>query len=160
MAKLSAGILLYRRGGSGLEVLLAHPGGPFWARKDAGAWSIPKGQVELNEDPLQAAVREFHEEMGQDVSGPFITLGTLVQPSRKTILVWAAEGRFDPALLRSNTVTIEWPKGSGRLQTFPEVDRAAWFDVSEAKHRILAGQAGFLDALLAALGRLGGDQAI
>jgi predicted NUDIX family NTP pyrophosphohydrolase len=132
MPRISAGILLYRRAPSGLEVLLVHPGGPFWARKDAGAWSIPKGEFEPEEDPLDAAKREFAEETGQQI-----------------VHAWASEGDFDPVSLRSNTFTMEWPRGSGRVATFPEVDRTAWFPLDEARRRILKGQLPLLDELAA-----------
>ena len=152
MPKTAAGLLLYRRGPSGVEVLLAHPGGPFWARKDLGAWTIPKGEIDPGEDPVSAARREFREEIGLDVIGPLEPLGQIKQPGGKVVRIWRAEGDFDPAQLASNTFEMEWPKGSGRMRTFPEVDRAAWFDLAEARRRILPGQAPFLDALVAALG--------
>jgi predicted NUDIX family NTP pyrophosphohydrolase len=152
MPKTAAGLLLYRRGPSGVEVLLAHPGGPFWARKDLGAWTIPKGEIDPGEDPVSAARREFREEIGLEVMGPLDPLGQIKQPGGKLVRIWTAEGDFDPAQLASNTFEMEWPKGSGRMRTFPEVDRAAWFDLAEARRRILPGQAPFLDALAAALG--------
>jgi predicted NUDIX family NTP pyrophosphohydrolase len=152
MPKTAAGLLLYRRGPSGVEVLLAHPGGPFWARKDLGAWTIPKGEIDPGEDPASAARREFREEIGLDVMGPLEPLGQIKQPGGKVVRIWTAEGDFDPAQLASNTFEMEWPKGSGRMRTFPEVDRASWFDLAEARRRILPGQAPFLDALVAALG--------
>jgi predicted NUDIX family NTP pyrophosphohydrolase len=155
MPKIAAGLLLYRRRSSGLEVLLVHPGGPFWARKDLGAWSIPKGEIDPGEDPAAAARREFREETGLDVSDPGLPLGQRKQPGGKLVHIWAAEGDFDPARLQSNTFELEWPKGSGRMRTFPEVDRAAWFELPEARRRILPGQAPFLDALTAALGAPG-----
>lgn len=138
MPKTSAGLLLYRHRGSTLEVFLVHPGGPFWAKKDDGAWSIPKGEFEPGEDPLAAAKREFTEETGFTVAGDFIALLPLMQPSGKIVHAWAIQGDCDPALLRSNTFTL---KG----KTFPEVDRAGWFGLEEAQQKILPGQAGFLD---------------
>jgi predicted NUDIX family NTP pyrophosphohydrolase len=149
MAKTSAGILPYRVNEGRLEVFLVHPGGPFWARKDHGAWSIAKGEFEPPEDAVDAARREFNEETGFDVTGDMIELEPRRQASGKIIHVWAVEGDYDPAQLRSGTFTIEWPKGSGRRATFPEVDRAAWFDLADAHERILAGQAPFLDDLAA-----------
>jgi predicted NUDIX family NTP pyrophosphohydrolase len=147
MPKTSAGILLYRRPGSKLEVLLVHPGGPFWARKNLGAWSLAKGEYQEGEDPLCAALREFFEETGHRPAGPFLPLGQRKQPSGKHILAWAAEGDWDPSSLVSNTFSMEWPRGSGAIREFPEVDRAEWFDMAEAQHRILSGQRGFLDDL-------------
>lgn len=151
MPKAAAGLLLYRRRSSGLEVLLAHPGGPFWARKDLGAWSIPKGEIDPGEDPVAAARREFREEIGLDITGPVEPLGQRKQNSGKLVQIWAVEGDFEPGRLRSNTFEMEWPKGSGRVQLFPEVDRAGWFAMDEARRRILPGQAPFLDALAALL---------
>jgi predicted NUDIX family NTP pyrophosphohydrolase len=151
MPKTAAGLLLYRRGSPGIEVLLAHPGGPFWTRKDLGAWTIPKGEIDPGEEPIVAARREFREEIGFDVPGPAEPLGQIKQPGGKVVRIWAAEGDFDPAQLASNTFEMEWPKGSGHMRVFPEVDRAAWFDLTEARRRILPGQAPFLDALVAAL---------
>lgn len=130
-----------------IEVLLVHPGGPFWARKDHGAWSIPKGEYLSDEDPLEAAVREFHEETGCQPQGPFVPLSRVKQAGGKIISAWAVSGDWDPALLRSNTFSIEWPKGSGRLREFPEVDRAAWFDLTEARQRINPGQVPWLEEL-------------
>lgn len=148
----SAGILLYRwrdgRGGRELEVFLVHPGGPFWAKRDAGAWSIPKGECGDGEDPLLAARREFLEETGYAPEGPFVELGTVRQAGGKQISAWAARGEFDPARLRSNRFTLEWPPRSGRLQEFPEIDRGAWFSLPQARERLLAGQLGLLEALL------------
>lgn len=143
----SAGILLYRPGREGLQVLLAHPGGPFWARKDDGAWSIPKGEVEGDEDLLAAARREFREETGLDVDGPFIGLGKLRQPSGKIVHCWALDQDLDPADVRSNSFTMEWPRGSGNAAEFPEVDRVQWFTLREAKQKILTGQREFIDRL-------------
>lgn len=145
--KTSAGILLYRRQPR-LEVFLVHPGGPFWAKKDLGAWSIPKGELSEGEAPLPAAIREFGEETGFSVDGDFRALAPLRQKSGKTVLAWAVEGDCDPALLQSNLFSMEWPPKSGRQQQFPEVDRGAWFSIDEARTRIIAGQAGFLEDLL------------
>ena len=149
MPKQAAGILLYRRGQSGLEVLLAHPGGPLWARKDAGAWTLPKGQFTGGELPLDAAKREFGEEMGTAPSGDFRPLGTVKQPSGKIIHAWAAESDFEVRTVKSNLFTMEWPPKSGRNGEFPEVDRAGWFSIEEARHKIIKGQAPFLERLLA-----------
>jgi predicted NUDIX family NTP pyrophosphohydrolase len=151
-SRRSAGILPFRTTRGTLEVLLVHPGGPFWAAKDLGAWSIPKGEYEPNEDPLSAACRELAEETGLATSGPFVPLTGLRQPSGKVIDAWAVETDFDPATLHSNTFTLEWPKGSGRQREFPEVDRAAWFPCDQARERILAGQRGFVDQVCARAG--------
>ena len=152
MAKQSAGILMYRRSGGTLEVLLVHPGGPFWAKKDAGSWSIPKGEFEAGEDPWTAAQREFAEETGASIDGSATELTPVKQPSGKVVHAFAIEGDFDPATLKSNTFELEWPKGSGRKRQVPEVDKAAWFDVAEAGTRILAGQLPILVDLLKRLG--------
>jgi len=149
--KTSAGLLLYRVRGDQLEVFLVHPGGPFWAKKDAGAWSIPKGELGEGEEPLQAAIREFTEETGFNVSGDFHPLRSIRQAGGKVVHAWAVEGDCDPAKLRSNTFSMMWPPKSGRMQEFPEVDRAGWFGIDEAKVRILAGQVGFLDELAATM---------
>jgi predicted NUDIX family NTP pyrophosphohydrolase len=133
-------------------VFLVHPGGPFWRSKDLGAWSIPKGEFTPDEDPLDAARREFAEETGIEVTGDFVPLAPIKQPSGKTIDAWAVEGECDPAVIRSNTFGTEWPPHSGRVQQFPEIDRAAWFAVDEARGRITKGQRGFLDQLLHLLG--------
>jgi len=146
MPKKSAGILLYRRKPE-LEVFLVHPGGPFWAKKDLGAWSLPKGEFEDGEDPLDAARRELLEETGFAVEGEFRALSPLRQKSGKTVFAWALEGDCDPAALRSNTFTMEWPPRSGKTHEFPEIDSGAWFDLMEARRRIATGQAGFLDEL-------------
>jgi predicted NUDIX family NTP pyrophosphohydrolase len=152
MPKQSAGILVYRVVGGAIEVLLVHPGGPFWAKKDRGAWSIPKGEYNEGEDPLAAAKREFAEELGAPPpQGEFLDLGDLVQPSRKVITAFAVEGDFDPANLKSNLFEMEWPRKSGRKDSFAEVDRAAWFAPDEASAKILPGQAPFVDRLLAKL---------
>jgi predicted NUDIX family NTP pyrophosphohydrolase len=149
MAKVSAGILLFRRRPPDLEVMLVHPGGPFWAKKDLGAWSIPKGLADEGEDLLAAAKREFLEETGMAVDGEFLDLGAHKQPSGKTIAAWACEGDFDPALLKSNTFAIEWPPRSGRMVEFPEVDRAAWYLIDEALKKINKGQKPIVAALKA-----------
>ena len=149
MTKLSAGILLYRGLPPALELLLVHPGGPFWTNKEAGAWSIPKGEYAAGEDPLAAARREFAEELGSPPPhGECVDLGELKQPSRKIISAFAAHGDFDPASLQSNRFELEWPPKSGRLQSFPEVDRAQWFTLAEARGKIQSGQAPFIDRLL------------
>jgi predicted NUDIX family NTP pyrophosphohydrolase len=152
MAKRSAGLLLYRRKGPALEVLLAHPGGPFWAKKDAGAWSIPKGLCEDNEDPLAAARREFAEETGFEPDGNLVALGSFKQPGGKVILAWGIEGDFDPRDLTSNSFAMEWPPKSGRQREFPEVDRAAWFEPDEAARKLTRGQVPILAALCRQLG--------
>jgi predicted NUDIX family NTP pyrophosphohydrolase len=153
MAKQSAGILLYRGRGPALRLMLVHPGGPFWAKKDGGAWSIPKGEYEEGDDPLLVASREFGEELGSPApAGDAIELGDLVQPSRKVVTAFALEGDFDPSRLKSNLFELEWPPKSGRLQSFPEVDRAEWFTVEEARDKILPGQRPFIDRLLERLG--------
>jgi predicted NUDIX family NTP pyrophosphohydrolase len=152
MKKRSAGILMYRRSGAELQVLLVHPGGPFWAKKDLGAWSIPKGECGDAEEPFEAAKREFREELGVEAEGAFLELGPLVQPSRKEIVAWAVEGDFAVAELKSNTFEMEWPPRSGRKKQFPEVDRAAWFGLEEARGKILRGQVEFIDRLLSAIG--------
>jgi len=152
MSKKSAGLLLFREVSGCLEVLLVHPGGPFWAKKDEGAWSIPKGEFEDDEDPLAAAKREFEEETGFTADGQMIPLEPVHQPSGKLVHAWALKRDLDPAGLKSNTFTMEWPLKSGRYQEFPEIDRAAWFRIEEASHKILRGQAAFLDQLQEKLG--------
>jgi predicted NUDIX family NTP pyrophosphohydrolase len=147
MAKVSAGLLLYRIRNGEVQVFLVHPGGPFWTRKDQGSWSIPKGEVEKGEDPLDAARREFREETGFTAEGPFHPLTPRRQNSGKTVQAWAVEGDCDPAAISSVTFSMEWPPRSGRQKEFPEVDRAGWFPMDEARRRILPGQAGFLDEL-------------
>lgn len=144
---ISAGILLYRIGGGALEVFLVHPGGPYWRNKDAGAWSIPKGLLEHGDDPLTAAKREFHEETGSPVEGEFVALAPLRQSSGKVVHAFAVEGDIDAAAIVSNLFPMEWPPRSGRMQEFPEVDRGAWFELPEAREKILSGQRGFLDEL-------------
>ena len=156
MPQHSAGILLYRRRRGGIEVLLVHPGGPFWAKKDEGAWSIPKGAYEPGEDPLTAAKREFAEETGADtgavLKGEAIALGAFRQSSAKIVEAWAVEGEFDPATLKSNAFSMEWPPRSGRMIEVPEVDRAEWFTPEAAAHKILKGQRPVIEALLQHLG--------
>jgi predicted NUDIX family NTP pyrophosphohydrolase len=142
---------MHRTANGVLEVLLVHPGGPFWAGKDHGAWSIPKGEYAPDEEPLDAAIREFHEETGCRINGPFLPLSQVKQASGKLVSAWAVEGNWDPALLESNMFSMEWPKGSGKLQEFPEVDQAAWFDLAEAKRRINPGQRALLEELSAKL---------
>lgn len=146
--KNSAGLLLFRQVSEDLEVLLMHPGGPFWAKKDDGAWSIPKGEFEDDEDPFEAAKREFKEETGAaPPTGEVIPLEPLRQPSGKTVYAWAVKGDFDPAALKSNTFSMEWPPRSGRHQEFPEVDRASWLSIEAARRKILKGQVAFLTQL-------------
>ncbi len=147
MPKRSAGLLMYRYRDSVLEVFLVHPGGPFWAKKDLGAWSIPKGEYGPGETPLEAARREFGEETACPAAGELLALTPLRQPSGKVVAAWAFEGDCDPEASRSNTFSLEWPPGSGRQVEFPEVDRAAWFSLEDAKNKILPGQAGFLEEL-------------
>lgn len=148
MAKRSAGILLYRGEGDELRLLLVHPGGPFWAKKDQGAWSIPKGEYDADEAPLAAARREFLEELGLLApDGPLIPLGEIRQPSGKLVTAWAVEADLDPTAIVPGTFELEWPRGSGQLQTIPEIDRVAWFPLDEARVRLLEGQRPFLDRL-------------
>jgi len=153
MPKTSAGLLPYRHRDNHLELLLVHPGGPFWARKDLGAWSIAKGEHELNEDPLAAARREFAEETGCTPEGPFHPLGSVKQPGGKVVTAWAVELDWDPSLLKSNTFALEWPPRSGTMRDFPEVDRAEWFALDEALRRILPGQRALIESLAAGLTR-------
>ncbi len=149
MAKLSAGVVLYRTCNSIVEVLIAHPGGPFWARKDDGAWSIPKGEYTEEEDPWAAARREFAEELGLPVpEGARIDLGELKQSGGKVVTAFAVHSDLDVSETRSNTFELEWPKGSGVLREFPEVDRVGWFAVVPARAKLLKGQHGFLDRLM------------
>ena len=152
MAARSAGVLLYRSRGGRLEVFLVHPGGPFWARKDLGAWSIPKGEVAGSEDPLEAARRELEEETGVVWDGQGRRLTPVRQPGGKVVQAWAVEGDCDPASLRCNTFMLEWPPRSGRLAEFPEVDRWAWFAVAEARQRILKGQLPLIEELIGSVG--------
>ena len=144
----SAGLLLYRRNGNGVEVLLGHPGGPFWRNKDLGSWSIPKGLIAEGEKPLAAARREFTEETGHRPRGKSLPLGEARQPGGKRVQAWAVEGDWDAASLKSNMFEMEWPPRSGRRHSFPELDRAEWFDLAEAQATILKGQAIFLTRLL------------
>ena len=146
--KRSAGILMYRRRGEYTELLLVHPGGPFWAHRDEGAWSIPKGLYEADESAFEAARREFEEETGVPVEGDFIDLGELRLPSGKRLHVWAVEGDLDADDIHSNTFALEWPRGSGRIIQVPEVDRGAWFSPEEARRRISPGQRPFIDRLM------------
>ena len=143
----SAGLLLFRDTSGSLEVLLVHPGGPFWVNKDEGSWTIPKGELEKGEDPLEAAKREFAEETGFSPNGEMILLEPLCQPSGKTVHIWAVKGDFDPVQLKSNTFSMEWPPKSGIQQEFPEVDRGNWFTIEAAMKKILKGQVGFLAQL-------------
>ena len=143
---------MYRRQDGVLQIFLVHPGGPFWAKKDAGAWSIPKGEFAPDEDPLAAAQREFSEETGFQADGRFIPLAPLKQPSGKTIHAWAVEGDADAARIRSNNFSMEWPPGSGKQQEFPEVDRAAWFTIEAAEEMVASGQKGFIDELQRVVG--------
>jgi predicted NUDIX family NTP pyrophosphohydrolase len=144
----SAGILLFRFRNEKLEVMLVHPGGPFWANKDDGVWSIPKGLPEDNENPLDTARREFKEETGFEVDGEFIDLGELNQSSVKIVHVWALEKDLDITNIVSNTISYEWPKNSRKIQEIPEVDKAGWFDIELAKKKIIKGQIGFIDKLI------------
>src|SRR5512136_2146970 len=153
MSVHSAGVLLYRFRDGGLEVLLVHPGGPFWSGKDEGAWSIPKGIFEENESALQAAKREMEEETGFAVNGQFIDLGTILQPSRKILHIWALEGDLDANQARSNSFTLEWPRKSGIIMEFPEMDRAEGCDLKNARQKIQKGQAGFIDRLRKKIGK-------
>jgi predicted NUDIX family NTP pyrophosphohydrolase len=152
MAQTSAGILMYRRKDNNTQVLLVHPGGPYWAKRDDYAWSIPKGLFEAGEDPLSAARREFEEEIGCQPSGDFITLGHFKQPSGKIISAWAVEGDFDLSSFKSNLFSMEWPPKSGRIEEFPEADRAAWFTSNDALRKIINGQRPIINSLLARLG--------
>ena len=153
MARHSAGILLYRRRDGAVEVLLVHPGGPLWARKDAGAWSIPKGEHGDGEDPLAVALRELEEETGhRPPEGGLVALCEVRQRGGKVVSTWAAADDVDPDTITSNTFTLEWPPRSGTRREFPEVDRAGWFDPATAREKLLAAQAELVDRLLAALG--------
>jgi predicted NUDIX family NTP pyrophosphohydrolase len=157
--KRSAGILLYRRDGDVPEFLLVHPGGPFWSKKDAGAWSIPKGQIESAEEPRACAIRELEEELGPALQldpEQLVELGSIRQRAGKVVEAWTAEADFDPAALASNTFTMEWPPRSGNEREFPEVDRAEWFDLATAREKILPAQAEFLDRALEHLRGSGG----
>jgi len=152
MAKRSAGILVYRRGAGDWEVFLVHPGGPYWRNRDVGAWSIPKGEVGAGEDPQAAARRELAEETGFHAAPSLLSLAAVRQPGGKTVLAWAAEGDLDAAAIVSNTFAMEWPPRSGRLESFPEVDRAGWFTLHEARQKILAGQVPLIEQLERLLG--------
>jgi predicted NUDIX family NTP pyrophosphohydrolase len=149
MPKRSAGLLVYRWIDGQPELLLVHPGGPYWAKKDDGAWSLPKGEYEPEEDPFEVALREFREEIGTNPPDPRspVFLGELSQPSGKRVSVWALPGDLDVGKVESNTFTLEWPPGSGRMREFPEVDRAGWFGLESARRKILRGQVGFIDRL-------------
>jgi len=148
MPKKSAGLLQFRQSPAGVEVLLVHPGGPFWAKKDDGAWSIPKGEFADGEDPLAAAKREFEEELGSAVAGEFVQLEAIKQSGGKLVFAWAMRSEFDISTFRSNTFSLEWPPKSGRVKEFPEVDRAAWFTLENARSKILKSQAALLDQLM------------
>jgi predicted NUDIX family NTP pyrophosphohydrolase len=150
-ANVSAGLLLFRRGARGLELFLAHPGGPFWVGRDAGAWTIPKGMADPGEDLLDAARREFEEETGMRAEGPFLPLGSIRQKAGKRVHAWAWEGDADETRVTSNVMRTEWPRGSGRWLTYPEVDRCAWFDAATAREKLLPAQAEFVDRLEAVL---------
>ena len=153
MAQRSAGILLYHRGNDGVEVLLVHPGGPFFARRDDGAWGIPKGLYEDDEEPLAAARREFAEELGSPCpAGEALDLGEVRQKGGKRVMAWAVEGDLDASTITSNTFELEWPPRSGRRESFPEVDRAAWFTLDAARVKLLAAQVEFLDRLAERVG--------
>jgi predicted NUDIX family NTP pyrophosphohydrolase len=149
MPRRSAGILLHRNGPEGREVLLVHPGGPFWAKRDAAAWSIPKGEYDDGEEPRAAALREFEEELGSALehAGELVELGEVRQRNRKRVIVWAAEGDLDTNAVRSNTFEMEWPPRSGRTQEFPEIDRAGWFTLARAREKLIEAQRAFLDRL-------------
>ncbi len=147
MASKSAGVLLYRKKNKGLEVLLVHPGGPFWKNKDEGAWSIPKGEFDETEEPFVAALREVKEEMGLELKGNFIELTPVKQKSGKLVYAWALEHDFDPLEIKSNTFEIEWPPRSGKKQKFPEIDKAEWFDIKAATKKIIAAQIHLLEEL-------------
>ena len=155
MAPRSAGIVVHRRGARGIEFLLVHPGGPFWAKKDEGAWSVPKGEYEEEQDPLQVARRELEEETGMRPEGPFVPLGSVKQRGGKVVTAWGVEGDFDPRELRSNTFTMEWPPRSGRMREFSEVDRAAWVTLEEARVKLNPAQIPLLEALARKIGEAG-----
>src|SRR5262245_9101176 len=152
MPERSAGILVYRRRPHAIEVFLAHPGGPFWAKKDDHAWSIPKGLYAETEDPLAAAKREFEEETSMSIGGRFLPLGEFRQPGGKLITVFAIEAEVDESRVKSNHFEMEWPPKSGRRQSFPEIDRARWFDIETAAHKLHKGQVSMLQALASELG--------
>jgi predicted NUDIX family NTP pyrophosphohydrolase len=148
MPRSSAGLVVYRRVGKGIELFLVHPGGPYWAKKDAGAWSFPKGEHSDEEDPLTVARREYHEETGFTIDGNFVPLATITQRGGKVVTLFAVEGDCDADAIRSNTFTMEWPPKSGRSATFPEVDRASWFPPEQAKQKLNPAQAAAVDELL------------
>jgi predicted NUDIX family NTP pyrophosphohydrolase len=152
MAKKSAGILAYRKTGNECEVFLVHPGGPFWANKDMNAWSVPKGEFEEGEDPLKAAIREFKEETGQDISGEFARMDPVKQTGGKIVYTWAVAAEPDASDIKSNTIEIEWPPRSGKKKEIPEVDKAAWFSLDQARLKILKGQIPILQQLAKKLG--------
>jgi predicted NUDIX family NTP pyrophosphohydrolase len=152
MAKISAGLVLYRRRAGGIEIFLVHPGGPFWAKKDAGAWSIPKGEAAPGEDLLVRARTEFAEETGFTAEGEFRPLVPVKQAGGKTVHAWAVEGDCDAGAIRSNSFTMEWPPRSGQMREFPEVDRAGWFTLAAAREKIIAGQIGLLNELERVIG--------
>jgi predicted NUDIX family NTP pyrophosphohydrolase len=152
MSKISAGLVMYRVREGELEVLLVHPGGPFWSRKDAGAWVIPKGEINPGEDQLTAAKREFEEETGFKAEGNFLSLGSVKHKSGKSVVAWAFEGDCDPGAIKSNTFRFEWPPKSGKAREFPEVDRAGFFTVEQAREKILAAEFGLLGRLQEILG--------
>lgn len=147
MSKISAGILMYRFRAGVLEVLLVHPGGPLWSKRDLGSWSIPKGEYTDKEDPFIVAKREFQEETGFQADGDFVPLKPLKQPSGKIVSAWALEGECDTSKVKSNTFKMEWPPRSGKQQEFPEIDRAEWFTIEMAKKKLLKGQVGFIEEL-------------
>lgn len=147
MPKKSAGLLLYRERRGSMEVFLVHPGGPFWAKKDDGAWSIPKGEFDADEEPLDAARREFQEETGFVAVGEYLPLTPVRQRGGKTVYAWAVRGDADAALAKSNTFSIEWPHGSGKMREFPEIDRADWFDIDVARRKILKSQLPLLEQI-------------
>jgi len=147
MAKMSAGLVMYRYRDAKLEVFLVHPGGPFWSKKDDGVWSIPKGEYTADEKPFEVAKREFKEETGYEAEGKFIQLSPIKQPGGKIVTAWAFEGDCDAGEIKSNTFSMEWPPRSGKKAEFPEVDRAAWFPIAVAKIKLLKGQIGFIDQL-------------
>jgi len=154
----SAGILLFRFRNSTLQVLLVHPGGPFWECRDKGAWSIPKGLIEANEIALDAAKREFREETGFEIEGEFIELGEIRQSGDKTVHAWALEMDIDETRIASNSFEMEWPKQSGKINEYPEIDKGAWFDLQQARKKIIAGQAGFIDRLVEKTGYVSGNK--
>jgi len=152
MTKQSAGILLYKKSAGELFVFLVHPGGPFFAKKDLGAWSIPKGEFSEGEEPLTAARREFYEETGVQIDGPFMELSPIKLKSGKMIFAWACEGDLDTAKIKSNTFDLEWPPKSGRIQSFPEIDKGDWFPTAVAKTKINERQSAFIDQLIEIIG--------